>query len=49
MDRKDNLRKGNPDFVFSKDNQPSPKAKSEGHKRKKALKDLADALIVVID
>ena len=29
----------------SKDNQPSPKAKSEGHKRKKALKDLADALI----
>ena len=30
---------------FSKDNQPSPKAKSEGHKRKKALKDLADALI----
>ena len=45
MDRKDNLRKGNPDFVFSKENQPSPKAKSEGHKRKKALKDLADALI----
>ena len=30
---------------FSKDNQPSPQAKSEGHKRKKALKDLADALI----
>ena len=30
---------------FSKDNQPSPKSKSEGHKRKKALKDLADALI----
>lgn len=45
MDRKDNLRKGNPDFVFSKDNQPSSQAKSDGHKRKKALKDLADALI----
>ncbi len=30
---------------FSKDNQPSSEAKSEGHKRKKALKDLADALI----
>lgn len=30
---------------FSKDNQPSPKLKSDGHKRKKALKDLADALI----
>ena len=44
------MPKGRKDIVndavkFSKDNQPSPKAKSEGHKRKKALKDLADALI----
>lgn len=31
---------------FSKENQPSPKLKSEGHKRKRALKDLADALIM---
>lgn len=31
---------------FSKENQPSPKLKSEGHKRKKALKDLANALIM---
>lgn len=31
---------------FSKENQPSPKLKSEGHKRKRALKDLADALII---
>ena len=38
----DGDHKGN---TFSKENQPSPKAKSEGHKRKKALKDLADALI----
>ena len=38
----DGDHKGN---TFSKDNQPSPKSKSEGHKRKKALKDLADALI----
>ena len=30
---------------FSKDNQPTPEAKREGHKRKRALKDLADALI----
>lgn len=30
---------------FSKENQPAPKLKSEGHKRKRALKDLADALI----
>lgn len=37
--------KGTEGNTFSKDNQPSPKAKSEGHKRKKALKDLADALI----
>ena len=31
---------------FSKQNQPAPKLKSEGHKRKRALKDLADALIM---
>ena len=28
------------EYIFSKDNQPSAQAKSEGHKRKKALKDL---------
>jgi hypothetical protein len=47
-ERKDNLRKGNPDFVFSKENQPSSEAKSNGHKKatarrsnlKKLLKDL---------
>jgi cell division protein YceG involved in septum cleavage len=37
--------KGTEGNTFSKDNQPSAQAKSEGHKRKKALKDLADALI----
>ena len=31
---------------FSKENQPSPELKSQGHKRKRALKDLADALIM---
>ena len=40
--RKDIVKDSKP---FSKENQPSPKAKSDGHKRKKALKDLADALI----
>lgn len=30
---------------FTSENQPSPKAKSLGHKRKRALKDLAEALI----
>ena len=35
----------NDSVPFSKDNQPSSKQKSEGHKRKKALRDLADALI----
>jgi len=30
---------------FTSENQPSGEAKSQGHKRKKALKDLADALI----
>ena len=37
--------KGTEGNTFSKDNQPSSQAKSDGHKRKKALKDLADALI----
>jgi len=45
MGNEKNLRKGNPEYHFSKDNQPSSEAKKEGHKRKKALKDLADALI----
>lgn len=36
---------GSDGIKFSKEYQPSPKVKSEGHKRKRALKDLADALI----
>ena len=36
MGNEKNLRKGNPEYHFSKDNQPSSEAKKEGHKRKKA-------------
>ena len=45
MDRKDNLNKGNPEHQFSKDKQPTPEAKSEGKRKKRILKDLANALI----
>lgn len=38
----DGTNEGN---TFSKDNQPSSEVKKEGHKRKRVLKDLAEALI----
>ena len=45
--KKNVIGKGMPpiETQFSSENQPSPEAKSLGHKRKRALKDLAEALI----
>jgi len=37
--------KGSKGTPFNKDNQPTPEAKSNGHKKKRALKELANALI----
>jgi len=44
MDRKDNLRP-NKETQFTKDKQPSNKAKSEGKRRAKALKDVCSQLV----
>ena len=40
--RKDMGKEGN---TFSSDNQPTPEAKSEGKRKKRLLKDLANALV----
>ena len=40
-----NLKKGNPEHEFTSDNQPTPEAKSAGKRRKRELKELAEALI----
>ena len=42
---KEHLRKGNPEHQFTSTNQPTPEQKSNGWKRKKALTDLANALV----
>jgi hypothetical protein len=44
MAKKD-LNRGNPEHQFSSDNQPTPEAKSEGKRKKRLLKDLANALV----
>ena len=42
---KEHLNKGNPEHQFTSNNQPTPKAKSEGKRKKRLLKDLANALV----
>jgi len=40
-----NLKKGNKATQFTSDKQPSGKAKSEGHKRKLLLREIAEQLV----
>lgn len=42
---KEDLKKGNKKTQFSKENQPSSEAKSNGHKRKALLKDISQQFI----
>lgn len=42
---KEDLKKGNPKTQFSRENQPSSKAKSEGRKKKYLLKDISKQLL----
>ena len=40
-----NLNKGNKQHAFTSNNQPTPKSKSRGHKKKLFLKDIAKQIV----
>jgi len=45
MANKDNLKKGNEEHKFTKENQPDPKAKSRGWKKKMLLKEISEQIV----